>query len=138
MLPDPDVSTGLTQLSYSAVIVWLMQQAKRADWVPFIGNNSATVNRMVALVASGIAAIGVHWTIVGSLHAGQTITITIPDAVTLWSGLVHWFQSFTTTEVLYQGIANRTVVVPVAPPGSIAIVPAPEPRHPILVATKEN
>lgn len=111
LLADPDLSTGITQITYSAMVVWLMQRAKNAKWLPWIGDNSTHVNRAVSIVSSAFVAVGVHWTMQGTFIQGSIITIQIPGAMALWMGFLHWFQSFVTQETLYQVVSNKTPTV---------------------------
>ena len=118
MISDADISV-VTQLTNSAIIVYVVQQLKKFDWIPLIHENSTKINRLVALVLAGLNAMAVHWTTEGTFVNGQTIIITIPAASVLFHGLWGWAQSFITQELIYQGTVNRAHVVvpePVAKP----------------------
>lgn len=104
MQPDPDISTGITQLTYSATVVWFLQKLKSCRRLPWINNNSDQVNRTLGILFSGLTAIGVHWTVSGSVIDGSTIVIAIPSGAVLLSGFIHWFQSFILQETVYQAV----------------------------------
>ncbi len=99
---DADLSPLGTQLSYSATIVWMLQMAKQCPRLKFINDNSPEINRALALVASAIAAFGVHASLNGTFATGSVLTLAIPPAAQLIGAFGHWFQSFVTQEMIYQ------------------------------------
>jgi len=104
---DSDLSPLGTQISYSATVVYLLQLAKNNPRLAFINNNSATVNRIIAVLASGAAAMGAHWTLTGTLIEGEKIVITIPPLADVLTSLAHWFQSFVMQETIYRAVAQK-------------------------------
>jgi hypothetical protein len=91
----------LSQLSYSVVAIWVIQKLKECKWLPWINQNSDTVNKVVAVVVSFIAAIGVQWTVQGGLQDGGTITITYPSLATMLALAVKWLQSYAVQQGMY-------------------------------------
>ncbi len=99
---DPDASPFATQLTYSATIVWVLERLKQCPRLSWINSNSDSVNRTLAVIGAFVAAVGVHYTLNGTLVGGSTITLVIPPASLLLSGLGHWFQSFVIQESVYR------------------------------------
>jgi hypothetical protein len=119
------VNTGIeTQVVASAVTVWLLQWAKNTRKIPWITQDTATLNRLLSALAAAAAAVGIH----ASYSAG-TLTIT---GLTL-SGIVlaalTWLKAFAFNEIIYQAAYNRpasvaAMVFPLSPPVTPA-TPAP-------------
>lgn len=88
------------QVTTSAIIVWLLQLAKRMWWIPWIDEHSAALNRFVAIIASGVGALGL------SVHFDPTLgiaTITGLTASDIIAGLGGWIQSYVWQQILYRG-----------------------------------
>lgn len=56
----PDASVLGTQLTMSAVIVFILQVLKKASWFPWLSDQTQRLNTIVAVVLSGLAALGIH------------------------------------------------------------------------------
>src|SRR5579859_5944886 len=112
-MTDPDSSPALTQFTYSAGIIYLLQLFKGCPRIPWINQNSAKVNRIIAVVASFVSAVGVHWTVTGSFDTGWVFSGTIPKGMELlgaaWDVIRHVGQSFIAQETMYQMLVNRPV-----------------------------
>lgn len=108
---DQDITPGLTQFTYSAAVVWVLQKFKSCPRLPWINENSATVNRIVAVIGALISAVGVHLTVTGSFLSGWSFNGTIPSGPVLISALFdfaqHAAQSFIVQETTYQLLMNR-------------------------------
>lgn len=72
-------NTVVHQIGLAGILVYLLQGLKRANWFPWIGQHTDTLNRVLSLIAAGIAAVGVEIATTGSLTTGGTLTITYPS-----------------------------------------------------------
>ena len=104
----PDSNVLASQITASAVIVWLMQQLKNAKWFPAITHQTGRLNRIVAVILAAGAAIGIHATFD---QAAGTLMITGLTATGLAHGAWMWLKSFALQEIIYQGAVNKPNVV---------------------------
>lgn len=102
-----------TQFTSSAVVVYVMQRLKSASWFPWLQHGSATVSRIVSIVAAAAVAIGINYT-----WNPQTrgLLITIPTLAGFAIGIWHWLNQFAFQETIYQCTVNK-VSVTTAPTG---------------------
>ena len=114
---DPTLIT--TQVTASAVIVWLLQRLKQSKYFPFITAESAKLNRYLAVCASALAAAGIHFNF---NHDAGTLVI----SGLLLSNLLHfagaWLRSFVFQEIIYQAAVKNGDGT--APKPSQATIPA--------------
>ena len=90
-----------TQLTLSAIATWALQRVKDSPSFPWISAHTKSLNRVVAVVLSGLTSLGVTFTGTGSLQAGGTFLVTIPGAMVILIGLWHWLQSFVLQSMIY-------------------------------------
>lgn len=83
-----------SSLAAAAVISFLIGLMKKSNWKFFawISEATPTVNRIVAVVLSGIATIGIHATFSNGTLVVQGLTATI-----ILTGLWHWGVQFAYT-----------------------------------------
>lgn len=74
---DADILTK--QIVFSAIVVWAMRLMKGSDWPIFswISEHSYTINRTLAILASGAVSLGLHWNYGYSAADSGTFTLTI-------------------------------------------------------------
>ena len=129
MTPDNTANIVITQLTSSAIVVYIMQKLKSASWFPFLQHGQAMVSRIVSIALAGVTAIGINYS-----WNPQTrgLLITIPTLTGLVAGLWHWGSQYATNEILYQATVNKISVthapvqgpvVPamVAPSGAVVV-----------------
>lgn len=105
MIPAQEVHTTST-FAASAVVVWLLQIIKKSQKVPWITKDTAKINRLVAVLLSGVAALGVTWVFVPSTNGAHTLTITIPSIAVIASSAWIWLKSFAIQEWIYRSSVN--------------------------------
>ena len=97
---EPGNSIVVSQVTAAAVTVWAIEIAKRLPWLPSVTQDSVKLNRIIAVIASGLTAFGLHATYSGS---GRALTIYLPTLqAALWGG-AHWVRSFVFQEGAYKG-----------------------------------
>ena len=95
----------LSQISTSAMIVYGLEWLKMCKWFRWLDLESKKLNRIVAVILSGLGAIGVH----GEFDPGAgTLLITGLSTVTILHGLWDWAQAFVTQQVIYDGVVQKS------------------------------
>jgi len=100
-----------TQITASAVAVFVIQLMKRWSALPWITHWTPRVNRVVAIASSFLTAIGVH---IAYSSVEHTVVISGLTLTGILGMLWVWVKQFALQEYVYQSAANRTKVVPVA------------------------
>lgn len=88
-----------TQLTSSAVVVWLIQYLKSAGWLRFMTDDTGKINRAVSAVLALLTAAGIHITF------DSTAGILTIAGITLANGLhFAWAaaQQFVGQEIIYE------------------------------------
>lgn len=124
MTTDNTANIVITQLTSSAVVVYVMQKLKSAKWFPFLQHGQAMVSRTVSIALAGITAIGISYS---WNPATRGLLITIPTLTGLGLGLWHWLSQYCTNEILYQATVNKV---------SVTHASAGEPVMPAMVTGK--
>ena len=109
--PSPELHTTST-FAASAVVVWVLQIIKKSEKIPWITRDTAKINRVVAVLLSGVAALGVTWVFVPSTNGAHTLTITIPSLAAIASSAWIWLKSFAIQEWIYRSSVNGTTPEP--------------------------
>jgi len=100
-----DAVTSIDQVTISAVVVWILQLAKRATWVPWIKAGAAKANRIASAILACLGAAGLHWQWTAATHTLIISNLTLAVvAMALWT----WLQHFVLQETIYQATANRS------------------------------
>lgn len=92
-----------TELVVNAVTVFLLQLLKNSKWFPWLTTESAKLNRWIAIVAAGLASIGVNSTFD---HTTGTLVITGLTLISIWHGLCQWVVSFVGQQVIFKATAS--------------------------------
>lgn len=59
--PAMGVSFG-DQICTSMIVVWILQQLKKAAWLPWLTQHTDILNRLLSVLLGSIAAAGIVWT----------------------------------------------------------------------------
>lgn len=81
-------------LAAAAIITFLIGVLKKASWFPWLSSETAKVNRIAAIVLSGVATLGIHLTF--NRQAGSLV-ITGLTLNTILVGGYHWLIQFVYT-----------------------------------------
>lgn len=88
----------LSQLTSSAIVIYALEALKQSAWVPWITVDTRRLNRWLAVVGSGAAALGIHF--VFDVEAGQIIISGLtPSGIA--HGLWHWAEQYALTQLAY-------------------------------------
>lgn len=109
----------LDQAGYALFFSFLIQWMKNTKWFPVISADTAKLNRVLAVVASGITAFGIHHTFDAS--AG-TLTITGLTLAGIYHGGWQWLRSYMVQEITYQKLVKEPA--PAATPVMAASKPS--------------
>ena len=96
-----------TQITASAIAVFIIQQMKKWSALPWINHWTPRINRLVAIVSSFLTAIGVH---VAYSSVDHTMIISGLTLTGILGMLWVWLKQFALQEYVYQSSANRTKV----------------------------
>lgn len=98
-------NVAMTQFTSSAVVVYVMQKLKSADWFPLIQDGRVWANRAISIGSAGLIAIGVNYT-----WNPQTrgLLLIIPPLSVMAVGLWHWLNQYAMNEMLYRATVART------------------------------
>lgn len=133
-----DASTLAPAAIVQAVAVWLIQKLKQAKWFPWLTQNSALANRLVAFLIAFVSAAGITY----QWHAAQgQLVISGLMISTIVQGLWTAAAGLVTNELVYlmmqikaQATSTGQTVgasaVPVPPPIPIPDKPAVAPGSP--------
>lgn len=114
----------LSQLTSSAVVIYVIQALKRSSWFPWVTTETKRLNRWLAVLGSAASAAGIHLAYDGTLG---TILITGVTTSGIAHGLWHWFQQYALTQLAYDATIDNKYV-PKA--GDLAITEQPAPPVP--------
>jgi len=106
-----DPSTLAPAAIVQAIAVWVLQWLKKSNWFPWLNQNSATANRVVAFAIALLSAAGITW------HYNVTLgTLTVMGLTeqAIWTALA----GFVTNELVYMGVQIKAASV-LAPPAPV-------------------
>jgi hypothetical protein len=94
-----------TQITASAVIVWVMQKLKNSNRFPWLSQYTWLANRTVSIIVSGAMALGIHadFDPVKGVLAISGLTY-----ISLMHGLGDWLRSAVIQQLIYIGAVKRT------------------------------
>jgi hypothetical protein len=92
------------QVVISAVVVWLLQAAKKSKLVPWLTAETGQLNRLVAVVASLCSSVGIHFTF--SVAAG-TLIVTGLTLAGIGQFAWHWVTAFVSQQLIFQTAVNK-------------------------------
>jgi len=81
-------------LAAAAIITFVISSLKKSSWFPWLSHETANLNRMVSVVLSGVASIGLHASFDRQSH---TLIITGLSLTTIAVGSYHWLVQFVYT-----------------------------------------
>lgn len=96
-----------TQITISAVVVYIIEVVKRSKFFPWLTTETAKLNRYVAIVLSGLAALGINAT-----FTDGTLTITGLTVAGILTGALVWLKSF----IVQQGMFKILISSPAPEP----------------------
>ena len=110
------------QLPIAFWVVWILEKIKKSEKIPWIHDNSNTLNRIIGIVGATLASAGINWKVEGAILAGQTITITLPAL----GSLIHFFifdaaRSYGVQQVFYRIITAAQAPTPQTPLASMVV-----------------
>ena len=80
-----------SQLSLAYATSAAIEFFKNQKWFPMLDKETQTLNRLVAIAASFVVAIGIHWTFDA---AEGTLVIGGLTVANIWHGLLAWIQQY--------------------------------------------
>ena len=81
-------------LAAAAIITFVIGTLKKSSWFPWLSAETANINRLVSVVLSGVAAVGIHATFDRQTHS---LLITGLSLSTIAVGGYHWLVQFVYT-----------------------------------------
>lgn len=93
-----------TNVAVAAVITFFIQQLKQSRFFPWITAETVKINRVVAIILSGLATLGVHFVCSKTDHS---CTVTWVDWTTVAVGLWHWLVQFVVTHGWYKATTSK-------------------------------
>lgn len=97
-----------TQVVLNVVMAWLLEKIKNSPLVPLLDSSKPKLNRFMAIVASGLTALGVHLTTAHPDTGTYVITVTGITGSGLATSAFHWLKSFIFQEIAYQKLIKST------------------------------
>lgn len=79
----------------------IIEYAKNAKWFPLLTAKTASLNRFVGVLGSGVAAFGVH---AAFNHTAGVLTITGLTVAGIMAGGKEWLRTFLIQEIGYQNL----------------------------------
>lgn len=89
------------QVVLAAVVAYAIQFIKNSRFFPFITTETAKLNRALAVVLSGLSALGIH---VVCSKVNHSCTLTWVDGMTIVTVLWHWVGQFVLQHGWYKAI----------------------------------
>lgn len=112
-----------SQLAFAYATSAVMEWLKHQKWFPLLDKEAKVLNRLFAVVASFIVAVGIHWTFDSSQG---TLVITGLTLAGVGHGFIAWVQQYAFQQGSYKLlVADKTNGVPIV-------------KIPIVLAEKEG
>jgi hypothetical protein len=92
------VTLLLGHMSTSAIVVWLIQWAKKCPWISWVTQDTPGRARAIAIVLAGIKTVGIQFT--WNPDSRQAVFV-IPTLAVAGGIALHWFSSFVLQEWMY-------------------------------------
>ena len=115
-----------TQITLSALSVFIIQKLKSSSWAPWFSQQSDKLNKAVSVALAFLTAVGIHvaWSH-GALPGSYMIQISGLTLLGVGAGLWAVTKSIVFNEIIY-----RTTVKSQAPGGPPQVLAAPEAKKP--------
>lgn len=97
----------LSQLTASAIVVYLIQTLKKSPYVPWLTMESKRAARILSGLGAALSAFGVHAAMSGDASAGWSVTITIPSVVTLIHAGWDWVEQMALNQLVFDGVVSK-------------------------------
>lgn len=99
------MDSAISQLTLSAVVVWLLEWLKGAGWFPLVsGASSERMKRLFGASVAALAAVGITY------QYDPTAGVLVISGLTL-SSVGHfawvWLQNFVSQQLIYHGIVKN-------------------------------
>ena len=78
-----EIAVLIGQIPLSMWVCWLLEKIKNSPAITVISQNSAALNRWVALGAAFLTSAGLNWGVEGSMGAGWDMHLHIPALAAL-------------------------------------------------------
>jgi hypothetical protein len=99
-----DANTLGNQVVINAITVGVMRHLKNSKWFPLISKETAALNRFIAVLAAGAAAVGVNYSFD---HTTGTLMITGLTTATIVNGIYNWVASFVTQQTIFKATSQN-------------------------------
>jgi hypothetical protein len=93
-----------SKATLALLVVYLMNWLKSSKLAPVINYGSSRLNHLVAVVLTGAAGLGIHFTWNSQAHS---LTIAGLSAATIGSGLWSWLQQYLVTKFTYHMVRDK-------------------------------
>lgn len=101
-------SLATDQVVVSFIIVWILQRLKKASWFPWLSAEKTNVLRYVAVLASGLGALGIGFHFTASTHE---LVISGLSFGGILEGVTSWVRSHIFQEGIYSGFQVKDLIV---------------------------
>lgn len=98
-----------TQLTLGMLGAGVLQWLKSRHYLPFVNQNSTTLNHLVLLATSALGGLGIHAAWSGSSHS---LTITGLDAAAITGAAWLWAKQWTVQFLVHRGVFGPVSEVP--------------------------
>lgn len=113
------------QVVISAVVVYLIQLAKKSARIPWISTETSKLNRLIAVLASLFSSVGIHFSFNA---AAGTLVITGLTLAGILGFAWHWLTAFVSQQLIFQTAVQKPLNpedITTAIVNAIAKAPAP-------------
>src|SRR3990167_25373 len=104
------MDSTISQLTVSAVVVWIIERLKGASWFPALTpESSERVKQVIGAIAAALTAVGITYQYNPTLGV---LTISGHTISSVGSFTWAWIQNFVSQQILYHGIVKHPEVKP--------------------------
>lgn len=97
-----------SQITAAAVISFVIGWLKKSPWFPWITTETAKLNRVAAVVLSGLAALGLHFQF---NHSAGSLLITGLSLQGFLLGAWHWGSQFAITHGWFKATSSSDQIL---------------------------
>jgi len=91
-----------SQVVFSSIIVWLFREVKKCGWITFINGETPKVNKLIAIISSGLVALGLNTTYSYTPEGIFTLQVTGLTLIGVYEGLKQWMFSYIVQQTGYR------------------------------------
>ena len=107
--PGPEGSNiAISTFTSSALVVWLIQQAKKSSWIKFVNPGSPQMSRLLSAIGALCAHLGLSYTWNAADHSLLISGLSLVGVLTM---LWQWLNHFAMQEMIYQFAANKPPII---------------------------